>query len=276
LEIQKRQSGEGYTAFADMLGKTESAFRFSLQKGKKTSALLAENEEKLRFAMKESARALRAKEVRGVFAEGKPALYRFSLRFLEKREGVLSSRYLKEALSEEKCTGGYADAALSLLPSFLTLAAVTLYLEKKDERYLHSVLHRSDVDFTEIFFTFSKIEKILLSEAAGIYACVDIPTRYLYHARISRYAKDTNVSEEAAAKMTVARANAEDTHIGAVLPKRQEGEGPHLYPAKTHITTQAHSVSFCRAFLHKMPLLFERKDPPPQAQPKLPQKMTAL
>ena len=206
-----------------MLGKTESAFRFSLQKGKKTSALLAENEEKLRFAMKESARALRAKEARGVFAEGIPALYRFSLRFLEKREGVLSSRYLKEALSEEKCTGGYADAALSLLPSFLTLAAVTLYLEKKDERYLHSVLHRSDVDFTEIFFAFSKIEKILLSEAAGIYACVDIPTRYLYHTRISRYAKDTNVSEEAAAKMTVARANAEDTHIGAVLPKRQEG-----------------------------------------------------
>ncbi len=207
-----------YRLFLGRVRRIKQKFRASLKE--RRSALAAENRERLWCALKEAAEALSHAE-RELFLNGEPLLFSFAYEYLRENRDELSERSLRAMLYEKESVG-YSDAALSLLSSFLRVSAASLWLSEGNERYLGALLRLGDIDFTAIFFHFSKTERIFLSEAAGVYADCDMETRYLYHARLSCLAKETDADPQRLARKIVSQANAENTHIGAVLPARHD------------------------------------------------------
>jgi len=211
--------------------KTALLFRQALKKGSVISVLVAENENRLSSAVSESVRAFRDVRHLPVFEDGTPCLYRFAERFLAENTEPISGKTVKAALykTENGKNSLFYDEELFLLPHFLTLAGAALYIKERDEKYLHNLLSLCEVDFSEIFFCFSKIEKIFLSEAVGVYAESTVGTKYLYHKRLARYAHESRQKPFSAAKQIVAKANEKNTHIGEILTKQKEGGGSYFF-----------------------------------------------
>ncbi|MBQ3489527.1 MAG: DUF3131 domain-containing protein [Clostridia bacterium] len=216
---------ENISLFLRHIRKTESIFRNRIKKESGKSVLIAENESQLSGTVSESLRAFRNIRRLPAFRDGMPYLYRFAENFLERNKETLSEKTVRAALNE---TGNermplFYDEELFLLPHFFILAGAALYNKENDEKYLHDILTICGMDFSGIFFAFSKIEKIFLSEAVGIYAQSDTATKYLYHKRLSRYAEERKKDPVSVAKQIVAAANEKNTHIGEILPKIREG-----------------------------------------------------
>ena len=215
---------ENILLFLKNIRKTESVFRQWIRKDSQNSVLIAENESRLLCAVSESVRAFRGVRFLPVCGDGVPRLYRFAEGFLQKNTEQIQEKMVKTALTkEENGMGGfYYDEELFLLPRFLILAGAALCVKEKNEKYLQNILSLCEMDFSDIFFSFSKIEKIFLSEAVGIYAVSDIRTKYLYHKRLASYAYEKGADPVTTAKRIVAAANEKNTHIGAILPKPKE------------------------------------------------------
>lgn len=218
---------ENISLFLKNIRKTEVIFRGLLKKESKNSVLITENEIGLLGTVSESVRAFRRICKLPVCEDGLPRLYRFSERFLLENRETISEKTINSALRDMGNGGSllFYDEELFMLPHFLVLAGAALYIKEKNEKYLHNILSLCSIDFTEIFFSFSKIEKIFLSEAVGVYADNTIETKYLYHERLARYACEMEKDPVLAAKQIVAAANEKNTHIGEVLSNRREGGG---------------------------------------------------
>ena len=222
---------ENISLFLKNIRKTERIFRLLLKKQSKNSMLIAENELGLLGMVSESVRAFRKIRKLPVREDGVPRLYHFAERFLtENVEPVLEKR-INHALRDMGNGGSllFYDEELFLLPHFLILAGSVLYTKEQNEKYLHNILSLGEIDFSGIFFSFSRIEKIFLSEAVGVYADSDMETKYLYHERLARYACETEQDPILAAKQIVAAANEKNTHIGEILPNRKEGGGFYFF-----------------------------------------------
>ncbi|MBQ8497734.1 MAG: DUF3131 domain-containing protein [Clostridia bacterium] len=220
--MKKRKNGaygeEG--RFFARLRDVKRSFRAALRNDTET-VILSEHTEQLRDAVCEGAKAVMSAEEL-IFIDGEPRLFTFARAYLQKTKGEIHEKTLRTELYEWEI-GGFGDTELSLLQAFFILVSAELWLSEKEEGYLRAILRLSDVDFTAIFFAFSKTERIFLSEAAGVYADCDTETRYLYHKRLLKLAEETGTEADAAAKILVARANRERTHLGAVMPKEREG-----------------------------------------------------
>ena len=194
-------------------------FRALLKREASLLPLIAENETQLRESAMESLRAMKAVHALPLEKDGVPHLYGLLRAFLA--ENGFSEKGLKETLLANGME--YEDGELSLLAPFLISACAELYLQTKEQAHLQTILSVGRLDFTEIFFSFSKVEKIFLSEAVGVYANSTSATRHLYHRRLSAYAKRTGVDPIPAARSVVAKANEKNTHIGEILPKVTAG-----------------------------------------------------
>ena len=221
---------ESLSQFLKTAKRTASLFHQTLKKESKNSILIAENEIALSGAVSEGVSAFRDVRRLPAFADGTPCLYRFAERFLAENTEPISEKTVKEALRR---TGNgialFYDEELFLLSHFLSLAGAALYLKEKNEKYLHNILSLCEIDFSAIFFSFSKVEKIFLSEAVGVYAESTVGTKYLYHKRLSRHARETGKDPFAAAKQIVAAANEKNTHIGEILSKPREGGSAYFF-----------------------------------------------
>ena len=232
-------------SFLKNVRKNEIAFRQLLNKENKNSVLIAENEIRLRGAVSKSARAVRHIRRLPAFADETPFLYRFAENFLKETKKALSATTLREALHKIKrensplfytmgnCSNRpcplFYDDELFLLPHFLILTGAALYIREKNEKYLHDILSLCEMDFSEIFFAFSKVEKIFLSENFGVYAKSSTATKYLYHKRLANYAHETGKDPILAAEELVSAANEKKQHIGELLPKHREGGGLYFF-----------------------------------------------
>ena len=222
---------ENISLFLKMIRKTEIAFRQLLKKESQNSVLIAENEIGLSGTVSESVRAFRKIQGLPVYEDGMPRLYRLAERFLVENKEDVSEKTVTRALRDMGNGGSllFYDDELFLLPHFLILAASALYIGEKHEKYLHNILSLCITDFSGIFFSFSKVEKIFLSEAVGVYPENDTETKYLYHKRLARYAHETEKDPILAAKQIVAAANEKNTHIGEILPNSREGGGLYFF-----------------------------------------------
>ena len=117
----------------------------------------------------------------------------------------------------------YGDEELSLISAFLISACAEAYLKTRENACLRAIADISRVSFSDIFFSFSKVEKIFLTEAAGVYAKGSAATKHLYHHRLSVYARRMGVDPILCARRIVSMANERNTHIGEVLPKENAG-----------------------------------------------------
>ena len=192
------------------------------------SAILADYGCKIMPVFSAAARSLREYRRLPCLPDGKPYLYLCALSYMEDCDGVPSQRTLCEFLSRRQAGKSFYDCEMALLRSFLVIACVSLYLDKREERYLGAVSRLSDIDFEAVYFMFSGAEKIFSTEAAGVYIHSDVKTRRLYHERLRLFAKRRKMDELAAAREVVACANQQRTHIGAIL-KSRHGAAPKLY-----------------------------------------------
>jgi hypothetical protein len=207
-------------AFLQRRERESKGFRALVKKEAVTSALAAEHEAELIAASTESIRAMKNVPLRTV-ADGEPHLYGRIRRFLEENENAFSEARLKKTLFSDGTE--YGDEELGLLPAFLTAASAEIYLQTRQSACLKTILTVSRMDFSDIFFAFSGIERIFLSEAAGVYRNCSTATRYLYHRRLADYAKKRGLDPIPTARRIVAKANEKNTHIGEVLPKERRG-----------------------------------------------------
>ena len=210
--------------------RTASLFRQSLKKESEKSVFIAENEIALSGAVSEGVRAFRNVHHLPVLADGMPRLYRFAEHLLSENTEPISEKTIKSAL--QRMGNGAAlfyDEELFLFSHFLSLACAALYLKEKNEKYLHDMLGLLEIDFSTIFFSFSKVEKIFLSEAVGVYAESTVGTKYLYHKRLAHYARESGKDPFVAAKQIVATANEKNTHIGEILSKPRERGGVYFF-----------------------------------------------
>ncbi len=222
------------------LGKKEreyKIFRTLLKRESLVSPLIAENGTQMAKAALQSLRAMKAVRVLPLAEDGTPYLYRLIQAFL--LESGFSEKGLKEILYANGMD--YEDEELSLLAPFLISASVELYLQTKESIHLQTVLAVSRLDLSEIFFSFSKVEKIFLTEAAGIYADSTAATKHLYHRRLANYAKRIKREPIPTARSVVARANEKNTHIGEVLPGVHAG-GRHYFVFLSLMTAALLSV----------------------------------
>ena len=222
MSTNRRDKGST-RAFLKAKEKEYGAFRSLLKKESLRSPIAAENGTALTESVLESLRAMKSVRILPM-EDGVPDLYRLIQAFLLERG--FSEQCLKETL--RKNGREYEDAELSLLAPFLISASAELYLQTRESVHLQTILTVSRMDFSEIFFSFSKVERIFLTEAAGIYANSTIATRHLYHRRLSAYAKRTGKEPIPTARTVVARANEKNTHIGEVLPKVCAGGGRYF------------------------------------------------
>ena len=207
--MSKNRRDKGSTrAFLKAKEKEYRAFRSLLKKESLLSPIAAENGTALTESVLNSLRAMRSVRVLPL-EDGVPCLYRLAQAFL--LEHGFSEQALREAL--RKNGKEYEDAELSLLAPFLISASAELYLQTRESVHLQTILTVSRLDFSEIFFSFSKVEKIFLSESVGVYANVTAATRHLYHRRLSVYAKRTGKDPIPTARTIVAKANEKNTHI---------------------------------------------------------------
>ena len=213
MPTNRREKGNT-RAFLKAREKEYRAFRSLIKKESLTSPIAAENGTALTESVLNSLRAMRAVRVLPL-GDGVPHLYRLVQTLL--LEQGFSEKAMKETLM--KNGREYEDEELSLLAPFLISASAELYLQTGESEHLQTILTVSRLDFSEIFFSFSKVEKIFLSEAAGVYANSTASTKYLYHRRLAVYAKRTDADPIPTARTIVAKANEKNTHIGEVLPK---------------------------------------------------------
>ncbi len=192
------------------------------------SGVLADHGPKIERELSAAIKSLGDYEKLPALSDGRPYLYSCALAYMEACDGAPSQKSLCEFLSLRQTGKSFYNCEMILLRSFLVIAAVSLYLEKTDERYLGAVNRLSDIDFEAVYFMFSGVEKIFSSEAAGVYIHSDVKTRRLYHERLRLLAKRRKMDELAAAREIVACANKQRTHIGAVL-KTHHGAAPKLY-----------------------------------------------
>ncbi|MBQ2989435.1 MAG: DUF3131 domain-containing protein [Clostridia bacterium] len=195
------------------------AFRAVLKKEATLLPLIAENEMQLAETARNGLRAMKGLRILPLEEDGDPYLYKLAQAFLIESE--FSEKNLREMLYANGME--YEDGELSLLAPFLIAASAALYLQTKEQGYLQTILAVSRLDFSDIFFSFSKVEKIFLSEAAGVYADSTAATRHLYHRRLSNYAKRIGKEPIPTARAVVAKANEANTHIGEVLPRALTG-----------------------------------------------------
>ena len=219
--IRNRRIHGDVRAFLNVKEREGKLFRSVLKKKSVSSPFVAEHEAQLSEQSAESVHLLKDLCEAALSCEGVLRLYQLARNLLEKNENAFSRKNLKEMLFVNGAE--YGDEALGMLPSLLVTAAVELYLQTGDERCLQTVLAVSRVDFSEIYFSFSKIEKIFLSEAAGVYANSTAATKYLYHQRLYDHVKRTGKDLLPTARYIVARANEKNTHIGEHLPKKRMG-----------------------------------------------------
>ena len=227
----ERVKEEKISLFLKKIRSIEGLFRQCMKNQSRNSVLIAENEIGFLNAVSQSVHTLKNVRRLPVDQDGTPRMYRLAENFLAANTEPISEKTLKAALHKaEKGSGGlYYDEELFSLSSFLLLACAALYLKEKDEKYLHAMLALGEMDFSDIFFSFSKIEKIFLSEAVGVYAESTVQTKYLYHERLARYVRETGEHPFTAAKRIVALANEKNTHIGAVLQKPSESGALYFF-----------------------------------------------
>ena len=137
--------------------KTAFVFHQLLKKESRNSVFIAENELGLWGAVSESVRLLSRVRRLPVLEDGMPYLYRFAKNFLDKNQETISEKTLRNALYKTENGRGrlFYDAELFLLSHFLVLAGAELYIREKSEKYLHDVRAVCEMDFSEIFFSFS-------------------------------------------------------------------------------------------------------------------------
>ena len=196
-------------------------FRILTKKEAARSPFIAENEAELNGSVRASVRALKEAPLLPTGDDGAPDLYRFVRKFLEQNQYAFSESKLRQALFSRGTE--YGDEELSLISPFLILACAEAYLKIRENACLRAITDISRVNFSDIFFSFSKIEKIFLTEAAGVYAKGSAATKHLYHRRLLAYAKKTGVDPILCARRIVSMANEKNTHIGEVLPKEIAG-----------------------------------------------------
>ena len=223
METNRRRKGKP-RAFLRKKEKEYKCFRALLKKELSPSPLIVENGTQLMKSSLESLRAMKAVRDLPLEEDGIPYLYKLVQTFLTESE--FSEKGLKESLYANGMD--YEDGELSLLAPFLISASVEMYLQTKESIHLQTVLAVSRLDFTEIFFSFSKLEKIFLTEAAGVYANSTAATKYLYHRRLSAYAERKRKDPIPTARSVVAKANEKNTHIGEILPKVRTGGGRYF------------------------------------------------
>ena len=222
--MSKNRRDKGNTrAFLKAREKEYRAFRSLIKKESLHSPIAAENETALAESVHSSLRAMKAVRILPL-EDGVPHLYRLVQTLLLERG--FTEKALKETLMKDGRE--YEDGELSLLAPFLISASAELYLQTKEGVHLQTILTVSRLDFSEIFFSFSKIEKIFLSESAGFYANGSVATKYLYHRRLLAYAKRKRADPSQTARAVVAKANEKNTHIGEVLPKICTGGGRYF------------------------------------------------
>ena len=192
------------------------------------SEILSDNGYRIYTELTASVKTLREYRRLPLDSDNKPFLYSRVISYLEESDELLSQKSLCEFLSRCQSVKTFYDSELVLLRSFLTIALVSLYQKNANDRYLGEVTRLADIDFESIYFTFSGVETIFLTETAGIYLHCDVKTRRLYHERLRLFAKRGKKDEIAAAREIVAAANQQNTHIGAVL-KPVHGAAPKLY-----------------------------------------------
>ena len=220
MKTNRRVVGDTRT-FLKQKEREYRSFRTLVKKEAAVCPFAAEHEALLCASVRASVDTLKEFRALPIGEDGVPELYRFAEEFLEKQKGSFSEARLKEALFARGRE--YGDEELSLLSPFLILACVQAYLETAESDCLRMIQEIARVDFSDIFFLFSKIERIFLSEAVGVYAKASTATRYLYHRRLSAYAKRTGMDPIPCARQTVAMANEKNTHIGEVLPAQTVG-----------------------------------------------------
>ena len=223
MSTNRREKGST-RAFIKSKEKEYGAFRSLLKRESLLSPLAAENGAHLTESVLHSLRAMRAVRVLPLDEDGAPYLYRLLQTLLI--ENGFSEKGLRDILYANGMD--YEDEELSLLAPFLISASAELYLQTRESEHLQTILAVSRMDFSEIFFSFSKIEKIFLSEAAGVYTNGTAATKHLYHRRLAAYAKRTGKEPIPTARTVVARANEKNTHIGEVLPKVCTGGGRYF------------------------------------------------
>lgn len=157
-----------------------------------------------------------------------PVLYEIALTYIEAHTDELSQKTLCEFLDAHTQGHSFYDRELTLLQSALVLASISLAQEKKSDHILDVILRLADIDFEAVFFYFSKVEQIFLTEAAGVYRNADVRTRRLYHERLRLFARQHKTDEIACARELVASANKKGAHLGLVL-KARRGSAPRLY-----------------------------------------------
>ena len=196
-------------------------FRALVKKESACSPFAAENEAELNEAVRASVRAFKEARLLATGEDGTPELYRFVQKFLEQNHYVFGESKLRQALFSRGME--YGDEELSLISPFLISACAEAYLKTRENACLRAIADISRVSFSDIFFSFSKAEKIFLTEAAGVYAKGSASTKHLYHRRLSAYARKMGVDPILCARRIVSMANERNTHIGEVLPKENTG-----------------------------------------------------
>ena len=173
-------------AFLKAREKEHKNFRALLKKRSAVSPLIAENEAQLTEASAESIRAFKKSRDLPLDDDGVPCMYRLIQSFLSENGNGFTQKKLKEFLFAKGVK--YGDEELLLLPPLLIAASAESYLQTGEDVCLKTLLGVCRSDFSEIFFLFSKIEKIFMSEAAGVYAsstafcyCVSQRLRISHH-----------------------------------------------------------------------------------------------
>ena len=220
------QKREDILPFIRMQRGKRARLKQCLRRESKSSLLVAENGTRFMRAWDEGLRAIRAVRRQSVTAEGLPLLYALSLEYLIRKREDIDQGSLAETLAD--AGGRFEDDALSLTFPFLTIAALSLYLETGEQAYLSALRKLFFVDFSAIFFRFSAAEQSFLSEKAGVYKHADAETKNLYHRRLAHLAKAEGKDPSALAETIVRRANKENTHIGAILTRERESGGSYF------------------------------------------------
>ncbi len=219
--MRKRRIHGDVRAFLKAKKSESKVFRSVLKKDSMLSPLVAEHEAQLAELSSESIRLLKRHCGASLSCDGVLHLYRLVRNFLDENDNAFSQKKLREMLFLNG--SAYGDEELWVISSLLILASVEFYLQTRDNACLQTMLTVEGMDFSDIFFSFSKIEKIFLSEAAGVYADSTVATKYLYHQRLYEHVKKTGKALLPTARYIVARANERNTHLGDVLPKKREG-----------------------------------------------------
>lgn len=201
---------------------------FSLKLKKDKSELALAHTEALLASVCEAKKKLKIRESVPISGDGVPYLFRMSQMLLSACKEPLTEKTIGEALRSAEGKHRFYDAELSLLPSFLSLAAAELYAREGSARALEAILSISRLDFDPLFFAFSEVERILLREEVGVYRVSDVATKRLYHTRIERLAKKKGQDVLACAEDILQTVNRKRTHIGDVL-RAERGIFPKVY-----------------------------------------------